>query len=42
MHDEQGRDMKCELETIRDMVHNDAISNEEVIDYIDEVIDVIR
>lgn len=36
------RDMECELENIRDMVHDNTISNEDVIDYIDEVIDIIR
>ena len=37
-----NRNMECELETIRDMVHDNTISNEDVIDYIDEVIDIIR
>lgn len=36
------RDMECELENIRDMVHDNTISNEDVIDYIDDVIDIIR
>ena len=40
--DDLLRDMECELENIRDMVHDNTISNEDVIDYIDEVIDIIR
>ena len=40
--DDLLRDMECELETIRDMVHDEDITREEVIDYIDDVIEVIR